>query len=195
MLRKEIPLSIAMSCGLHPWNIKDYGNTDDLYNELKTFCQNTNVVAIGETGLDKLIDIPMNVQEEIFRIHIEISNLLNKPIVIHCVKATDLLLQHKKESKGNVAWIFHGFNSSVEMAEEIFSHGIFLSVGSRLLKNRNKLKSILERIPLSGIFAETDDDILSIAEIYENIAELAGIDIEGLTELMWGNYVLNVQKD
>jgi TatD DNase family protein len=194
MLGKEIPASIAMSCGLHPWNIKDYGNIGNLYNELKNFCQNTNVVAVGETGLDKLTDVPMNEQEEIFRIHIEISNLLNKPLIIHCVKATDILLQLKKDTGSKVAWIYHGFNSSAELAEEIFSHGIYISIGSRLLANRKKLKAVLERIPLSGIFAETDDDVVSIADIYENIADLAGIDIEGLKELMWGNYVINLQK-
>ena len=62
---REVPPSTFFSAGIHPQDISPNFEEDFLW--LKTISKSENCVAIGECGLDGLIDIDENLQNEIFQ--------------------------------------------------------------------------------------------------------------------------------
>ena len=85
----------SISLGIHPWHISDKWR-DDLA-AITILAKEDNVVAIGECGLDALKSpAQIEVQEEIFKAHIQLSEALQKPLIIHCVKAFDRLIALRK---------------------------------------------------------------------------------------------------
>lgn len=162
------------SLGLHPWKIKEYSWSKDIDFIEKNSIFN-NVKAIGECGLDKLCDIPMQLQEKVFIAQILISEKLCKPLIIHCVKAFDEIIAIKKDFCPRQAWIIHGFRGKLQQAEQLIKHGFFLSFGTKF--NENSLLAT----PLERLFLETDDvENGNIKEHYKNIAETVDVSVDEL---------------
>ncbi len=177
-----------VSVGLHPWHIHHDDKLAELRPLLARAAADPAVVALGETGLDKVIHTSMALQEDVFLTHVDISEESGIPLIIHCVRAFQEIVRIRTRNSVSQPWILHGFNSSPEMAGELVSHGFYISVGERLLRNRGKCQAILEQVGLSAIFAETDDDDLPIEEVYRQLAEMAGWDLKAVKEGIWNNF-------
>ena len=60
------------------------------FEEVVELAQQDSVVGIGETGLDRYWDhAPIELQREWFVKHIELSQEMNKPFVVHCREAEE----------------------------------------------------------------------------------------------------------
>ena len=184
---QEQAVTAPVSAGLHPWHIVHFKPLEELEPLLVRAAEQDLVIAIGETGIDKVIMTNMTLQEEVFRIHVDISEEFSKPLIIHCVRAFEDIVKIRKETGASQPWILHGFNSSPQMAEDLASKGFYLSVGERLLRNRDKTRDILRHIPLSSLFTETDDDNMPIEVVYNQLAEIAGISLKNLKDSITGN--------
>ncbi|AZB21373.1 hydrolase TatD [Kaistella haifensis] len=169
----EIPPANYFSAGIHPQDISNRFEEDFLW--LKTIVKSENCVAIGECGLDGLIDIDENLQNEIFQKQIELANELQKPIIIHCVRRFSQLLHFKKKAK--VPMIVHGFNKRKTVGEDLLKHQFCLSFGKSALYNVN-LQDFLKEIPIDKLFLETDSADFEIKDLYYKIAELKSCKIE-----------------
>jgi TatD DNase family protein len=71
-----------------------------------------NCFALGECGLDKITASDFELQKVVFKKQIQLSEKHQKPLIIHCVKAHQELIEIKKELKPKQVWIFHGFNTN-----------------------------------------------------------------------------------
>ena len=163
----------SISLGIHPWYISDRWR-DDLA-AIATLAKEENVVAIGECGLDTLKSTAaIGLQEEIFKAHILLSEALQKPLIIHCVKAFDRLIALRKETKPAQAWILHGFRGKPQQAGQLIKAGFHISLGERF--NPDSAKAI----PIDRLFIETDESGCSIEEIYAAIAVAKGMGLEEL---------------
>jgi len=92
------------------------------------------------------------------------------------------VLKIRKDLGARQAWIFHGFNSKLSIAEQLVSKGLYISIGQKLLANEQKAKEIIRMLPLEKMFMETDDDEMGIEEIYQKVAEIKGVPIVDLKE-------------
>jgi TatD DNase family protein len=146
------------------------------------------VFAIGECGLDKLIDIPISKQEEIFIEQIKIAEKVKKPLIIHCVKAFEELIRIKKELKINIPLIVHGFNNKEQIAEQLIKNGFYISFGKALMIDDSNAQRIIQKIHNTKIFLETDDGDTSIKTIFEKASLLKHITIEDLKRMMIVNF-------
>ena len=169
----EIPPANYFSAGIHPQDISDRFEEDFLW--LKTVVKSENCVAIGECGLDGLVEIDENLQHEIFQKQIELANEIRKPIIIHCVKRFSQLIHFKKKSK--VPMIVHGFNKRKTIGDEMLKNDFCLSFGKSALYNVN-LQDFLEEIAIDQLFLETDSADFEIKDLYYKIAELKSCRIE-----------------
>lgn len=169
----EIPPANYFSAGIHPQDISDRFEEDFLW--LKTIVKSENCLAIGECGLDGLIEIDENLQHEIFQKQIELANEIRKPIIIHCVKRFSQLIHFKKKSK--VPMIVHGFNKRKTIGDEMLKNDFCLSFGKSALYNVN-LQDFLKEIPIDQLFLETDSADFEIKDLYYKIAELKSCRIE-----------------
>jgi len=161
------------SIGIHPW----YAD-EELMQLVRKHAQEPEVVAIGETGIDKLKAASadqLNLQRDLFKEHIILSEELGKPLIIHCVKAWDELLSLHKKMKPEQKWIVHGFRGNEILAEQLLNAGIYLSFGETF--NPKALKKAWD---CGHLYAETDDSSCDISDIYQLIAKALGIAPEDI---------------
>ncbi|MDE6084956.1 MAG: TatD family hydrolase [Muribaculaceae bacterium] len=149
-LEEKYPSSL-FSIGIHPWATTDISSSD--YEVLDACARSEKVIAIGETGLDTLRGAPVDVQEAVFRHHIELSEQLHKPLVIHCVKSWEKLMAMYKEYSPVQNWAIHGFRGKPELARQLASRGIYISLGEKFNQ------AILDVVPHELILSETDESI------------------------------------
>lgn len=163
------PLPLYYSVGLHPWYLDTYSEVD----LIKPYCQ--NAFAIGESGIDKLCKTDFFKQIEIFEKHILLSEQYKKPLIIHCVKAFNELIQLKQKHQPTQAWVIHGFNKKPILTNQLLQHGFYLSVGI------NTPQSTVLEIPLEKLFLETDDILeFTIQEVYLHVANTLNLKLDTL---------------
>jgi TatD DNase family protein len=183
----EISKPRPVSIGLHPWHLSAEA-IEEMPGIIRSAKMLENFIAIGEAGLDKVIKTPFEIQLDAFVKQIELSIELHKPLIIHCVRAIPELIRLRKKYSGAPGWIIHGFTAGAGHALEAVREGIYISIGQRLLKDPRKSAEILKNVPVSMIFAETDDDPASIADIYGIIAGTYGISVNELKEKIYLNF-------
>lgn len=174
------------SAGLHPWHILG-NNADECLLEIEKAGCDKRMIAVGECGLDRLISTDFEIQKSVFRKQIDIAEKLQKPLIIHCVRAMNELIAIKKQSPPKVPWILHGFTGNQDITRNLIRHGFYFSVGEPMLKDQRKYSSFRE-IPTDRLFLETDDRNISIQNIYLLAAQIREIDQVALIESIFYNF-------
>lgn len=175
------------SYGLHPWYI-DSENWEDDFAYLKITATEKRCLAIGECGLDKLSKVPFDLQEEVFIQHIELANQLKKPLIIHCVKAFNELINLLNHNNNSVPVIIHGFNNNENIARILVNEGHYFSFGKALLGYDSNAAKALKTVGRKKFFLETDDADISIKYIYKKAADILGIDEEIVLTQIQSNF-------
>jgi TatD DNase family protein len=174
---KEINSNLPIySVGIHPW----YLNEIDFQKELlliEKHIQSPGFKAVGECGLDKRIDTPLELQKKLCIPQLLLAEKYKKPIILHCVAAYQEIIQLKKQLKLTVPLIIHGFSKNAQVAESLIKNGFYLSFGKYLLLNAD-LASVLKTIPPNQLFLETDTIEQSIFEVYAKAEEILGASIK-----------------
>jgi TatD DNase family protein len=183
----EIETTAYCSVGLHPWHVneKTLANDLDLVQQAAT---KENVLAIGEAGIDKVIVTKLDIQRKAFLSQIEIAKEVNKPMIIHCVRAYDELLSFRKNSNHKKSWIIHWYNASKETGFDLVEKACYLSFGHMLFNESSKAFKTFLEIPLESIFLETDDADVTIEEVYKKAADLKEIKIVDLQKQINKNF-------
>lgn len=155
----------------HPWH------TSNLLSELEkielsTQLQHPNCLALGEVGLDKQKGVGFEQQVEILRSILSVANAEKTPVIIHCVRAFDEIIQLKKEFKRISNWAIHGFNKNWELAKQLTDQGFYLSLNCG---KANEVEKLLKVIPQDRLFLETDNSAILIEDNYLRAAEILGM--------------------
>lgn len=174
------------SAGFHPWHINDCNETDTI-NELHFHSSKPEVLAIGECGLDKKIDIVMDVQKRIFLKQAGIAENKQKPLILHCVKAFNEIIELKNKIGATVPWILHGYSRKTSVTKQLLQHGFYFSFGEQLL-HKIPIAESLKIIPIEQVFFETDESNIKIEEIYSFAANVLSVNVEALKEQIFNNY-------
>lgn len=184
------------SYGLHPWFLEKETYEDQLH-QLKIMAHEKRCLAIGECGLDKLSTVDFNLQQEVFIEQIKIANQLKKPLIIHCVKAFNELLNCLNLNDNEVPVIVHGFNNNENIARVLANEGIYFSFGKALLGYESNAAKAIKNVGRKHFFLETDDADISIKYIYHKASELLGIDEEIIKAQLQSNFekVFNFNTD
>jgi TatD DNase family protein len=175
------------SYGLHPWHINKDTYVSGL-EHLRIRAHEKRCVAIGECGLDKLSTVDFHLQEKVFVQQVRIANDLDKPLIIHCVKAFNELINCLNHNDNKVPVIVHGFNNNENIARVLISEGCFFSFGKALLGYESNAAKTLKSVGRKNFFLETDDADISIKYIYKKASELLGIDEEIVKQQIQSNY-------
>lgn len=165
--------------GIHPWHAV---NCD--LAEVEKHAPSAD--AIGEIGLDYACDVPREVQAAVLRAQLTLAEQLEKPVVLHCVRAFEEVMKIVADYRLK-AVIFHGFIGSKEQAQRALAQGYFLSFGERTFHSPKTIEA-LRITPLSQLFAESDESPTPIEEIYSKIADLRGVSTEDLDAAAKSNF-------
>jgi TatD DNase family protein len=172
------------SLGLHPWFIQSSS-----WENLVDLAKSSKVIAIGECGLDRNIDLPLETQVSVFRRHIELAESLRKPLVIHCVRAFSELIALKKSTKSSIPWIIHGFHKKAEVFQELLKHDFYFSFGAAILSDRSPVINAIATIPNGRFLLETDDrNDIRIEQIYDRAAALRHVSRKTLQTQLTETY-------
>ncbi|MFO1390035.1 TatD family hydrolase [Cellvibrio sp.] len=155
---------IYCAAGLHPWWIAREFNSNHLGVDLQTLkrqlisqIEEKNCVAIGECGLDALIDCPIAEQLQVFEVHLQVAQETKMPLIIHCRKSHNGVLQWLKSYRLPAGGVIHGFSGSYELAKQYWSLGFRLGIGGTITYERaNKTREAVRQLPLDAILLETD---------------------------------------
>lgn len=160
------------SVGIHPWFIPSGENNDQLLKLLWEKAKQPEVWMIGEAGLDKLHETPLERQLDLFEQQALLAEELHKPLIIHCVKAWSELIALRKKIRPLSPWLIHGFRGKRELAEQLLKENIYLSFGEQFQS------AALQTAWPTHLFLETDESKLDIREIYEKAAAALSVPIE-----------------
>ncbi|MBL7886777.1 MAG: TatD family hydrolase [Flavobacterium sp.] len=153
------------SIGIHPWYIDENRLENDL-RSIEEKLQLPECIALGECGLDKRIDIPMDLQVQVFEQQIALAEKYKKPLVLHLVAAYQELIEIKNRLQISVPVILHGFSKNEQIAKQLVDNGCYLSFGKYLLRNP-ELKNVFLSVPNDKFFLETDTIEESLEEVYQ----------------------------
>jgi TatD DNase family protein len=173
------------SIGLHPWHLEQH---TQLFIELQQYAGLPGVVAIGECGLDKVCNTDWALQMTVFWQQITLANHLDKPLIIHCVRAYSELLSVFKEQPAQVPVIIHGFNKNGQVAQQLLDAGMHLSFGAAVMAVDAPIAAVVKAIPPHRFFLETDDSPVPIADIYQKVASIRETTVEALILQQQHNY-------
>ena len=188
-LERPRPEQGYYSYGIHPWELdKADFQIEEALGLLEKRLPSPNVIALGEAGLDKMHKESYEQQIELFERQIELSEALQKPMILHDVKSHNEILALRKKHKAQQPWILHGFNGTEQDIHQLTSQGLYLSVGESLLHSERKISKSLKNIPLYQLFLETDMAEVGIETIYEAAAKLLEMDLSVLQTRIFANF-------
>ena len=149
--------------GLHPEEVKaDYKEQLAL---IRTVIDANKPIAIGEVGLDYYWSREFECEQlDAFRIQVEWSVKTRLPLMIHCRKAQNeminLLRQYKKDLPGGV---FHCCTGNEKEAEQLLQFDRFvLGIGGVSTFKKSPLPVVLPKsVPLDRIVLETDSPYMA----------------------------------
>lgn len=174
------------SIGIHPWYISEERLESDL-KIIEEKLQEANCLAIGECGLDKRIEQPMENQISVFEKQLLLAEKYKKPVVIHCVAAFQEVIEIKKKLKISVPMIIHGFSKNSQVANQLIKEGFYISFGKYLLKNP-ELKTVFQNVPNDKFLLETDTIEENIQQVYKLASEYKDLELKELQEIIYSNY-------
>ena len=188
-------LKNEIESGDYPIKIEDF----DIGEEINFIKKNKNhIAAISEVGLDFVAGESQQ-QIEDFQKMIQLSEELNKPIVIHSRKAEQKCIEMLESSK-NKKIIMHCFSGKKSLVKKIVDNGWFLTIPTVVVR-AFQFQENIKLAPITQLFCETDSPYLSpykdqmnepayVIESYAKVAELKEMDI---TEVA-NNIYMNWQK-
>ena len=192
---------VYASVGVHP-NQPDCHDPDA--DELQALADDSNIIAIGETGLDYFrSDGDLEWQRQRFRQHIRAARGCGKPLIIHTRDAEqDTLTIMREEMAEQVGGVMHCFTGSQAMADAALAEGFYISFsGIVTFNNARELQSIAARVPADRLLIETDAPYLTpvplrgkpnqpanVRFIAEKLASLRGVDPESIMQTTSSNF-------
>ena len=158
------------SVGIHPWQVGRATDAD--FDRLAEYARAGNVLMIGECGIDKLRGGDLSMQTGVLERHIALSEQVGKPLVLHCVRASNELCRLRRVLRPRMPWVVHGFRGNARVAGQLLDAGFYLSYGERFNPEA------LAITPADRLLAETDESLLPIDEIHRRLAASRQIEVD-----------------
>lgn len=171
-IAKENP-QVKVCLGIHPCDV--HHAPDQATDLIATYLDDTNVVGIGETGLDYFHPAPDGWSDETFRqrqrnfleSHFVIAKRFSLPVVIHTrdqigsQSFEDALAIYQRHAD-HVRAIFHCFISTRENAERVIALGGMVSFGGvATFKSATDVLTVASALPQGTFLLETDSPYLA----------------------------------
>jgi len=188
-LNEACPEQGYYSYGLHPWETDSTDfHMEKSLKKLEERLEFPNVLALGEAGLDKMHKASFEKQIELFERQIELSEALQKPMILHDVRSHNEIIAVRKKHKAQQPWILHGFSGTEQDIKQLTGQGIYFSVGESLLHPERKIHKSFKFIDLDYLFLETDMAEIGIETVYVAAAKLLEMDIDVLRAQIFTNF-------
>ncbi len=158
---KDSEIRFHRMAGIHPCDVQK--SIDEL--ALISWCNQTDVVAIGESGLDYFWSREfITEQKKSLHLHCSIAKNLSKPIVLHNRESTsDMLDIIAQEQDGTLTGVWHCFNGTVDEGKKAIDLGLYLGIGGVVTFKNGGVDKTVSHLPLEKMILETDSPYLAPA--------------------------------
>lgn len=161
--------NVFATAGIHPCDGQSFeGDWRKLLSGIDRVLADSRseIYALGETGIDFYHQpYDFEIQETLFRGHIERALAADLPLVIHIRDAGDAALEIIGDYAGRIRGVVHCFSLDQAAAEKLFSWGLSIGVDGPIGYPRNHaLREIVARMPLEFLLLETDAPFLTPQE-------------------------------
>ncbi|UCH84394.1 MAG: TatD family hydrolase, partial [Candidatus Latescibacterota bacterium] len=182
---------------LEPLSLADF--KERLAAELET-CK---AVAIGEVGLDFMIERPTpKGQFPILTTQFELAAELNLPVLLHCRNGWELLVSALQPFAGRIKGILHGYTRPPELAAPFIRIGLYVGIGGALTRETAvRTRRSAKELPLDRIVLETDAPSVGmegiepgrtepchVYNVAETMAGIRGTTVEDIAEATTNNF-------
>ncbi|MFL0810109.1 MAG: TatD family hydrolase [Agarilytica sp.] len=156
---------IYYAVGVHPWWVNAlfaHGESMDsvvagLREQQRKALKEKKCVAVGECGLDKMIQASAEHQYAIFDYQVKLAVEYDKPLIIHSRKAHNEVMHHIDRVDVARGGVIHAFSGSYELARQYVDRGFYLGIGGTITYERaKKTRDALAKLPLESLLLETD---------------------------------------
>jgi TatD DNase family protein len=187
------------------WTTFETQGEEFLYEKYRELGQSKKVVAVGECGLDYYYEpkgkekreAQRRAQKAALALQIKLAQELNLPIIFHCRKAHDDLIEflanYKLQSK-RLNGVVHCYTGDLKQAEKFYEFGLSFGFNGLIFKDVPALpspKEIIGALPLERIVLETDspylippqagkerNEPLFVQYVAEEVARIKNISVE-----------------
>jgi len=209
LAQRPLPFVLIPAFGVHPWYVRYLPS--DWFESLEAYLDKNPVAAIGEIGLDGVLDdIPMEQQEAVLTRQLAYAERARRPVVLHGARAWGRLIELLKPCVRRLpGFVAHGFGGSAEILKQILNMGGYVSfAGSVCNPKAEKIRAAAREIPDSQILIETDSPDLfppggrsaaigangkplnqpaNLTRVLNEVAALRGVSPETLADLTGAN--------
>lgn len=186
--------------GLHPEEVRE-----DWKKEVEAVeaCRESDIVAIGEVGLDFYWSTEFAEQQiGAFRQMLRIAQERDLPVIVHNRNATEATLKVLSQMRGKgLRGVFHAYGGSIETFRELQRLGDwYVGIGGVATFKKASIGQTVKDIPLERIVLETDSPYLTpvphrgernesayIPLIAQKIAQVKGISLEEVAKITTHN--------
>lgn len=180
--------------GIHPHEAKVYAGKDELKQQFTALADHSEVVAIGECGLDYYYNhSPKEAQAELLRYQIELSIAAKLPLIFHVRDAFEDFWPIFDSYTG-LRGVLHSFTDSADNLNKALERGLSIGVNgiATFAKDPQQLE-VYRSVPLKNLLLETDAPFLTpvphrgkinqpsrVADVANFLADLRHESLEGL---------------
>jgi len=155
--------SVHAAVGIQPNYCAEAVDGD--WDQVVTLAGNPQVVALGETGLDRYWDhTPFEMQQDYFDRHLRLSKSSGLPFVVHmrdCGEDVYAMLVDAR-ARGPLHGVMHSFTGDADLAQRCVELGLYISfAGMVTYKKSEELRAVARGIPAERLLIETDSPYLS----------------------------------
>lgn len=157
-LSSSNPAMHSSTAGFHPHVASKCD--ESAFAEISRLCGSSNVVAVGETGLDYNRNFSSKSDQlDVFEKHLELAADLHKPMFLHQREAHDDFYQLLRKYRDKLAGgVVHCFTDSEAALKDYLSLDMYIGVTGWICDERRgmDLQRIAPMIPLDRLLIETD---------------------------------------
>ncbi|SIO93163.1 TatD family hydrolase [Vibrio spartinae] len=207
---QELTITAPQQCfyalGFHPYFL----NTDCAemscsermrFLEARLAASDENCVAIGECGLDAVVDVPPALQEAIFIAQLSIAQNAGLPVILHSRKTQSRLLQLIKYHQFTRGGVLHAFSGSEQQAQAFIQLGFKIGIGGVITYSRAaKTRRAVAQLPIEALVLETDAPDMPLCGlqgqsnhpkylplVLQALAQLRACAVTDIAERLWLN--------
>ncbi|SHO58432.1 TatD family hydrolase [Vibrio quintilis] len=200
-LAERFTSQIYYGLGIHPYFLQADSEKTLADLEQSLIHAGRECVAIGECGLDGVVDIPAPLQERILLAQFSLATQARLPLILHSRKTHDRLIYLLKQARFTYGGVLHGFSGSYQQARAFTDLGFKIGVGGVVTYTRaGKTRRAISQLPVESIVIETDAPDMPVCgfqgqpnhpgrlvEIFKALVSLKDMPALELSQQLWRN--------
>lgn len=158
----RFPKHLFATAGTHPHDAS--GCDEAAFARIEALAAEPQVRAIGECGLDFNRNYsPPEIQEEVFRQHLQLARSTGKPLFLHERDAAERFLAILDEESGPFHGVVHCFTGESEAMQAYLERGFYIGITGWICDERRgaHLQALVPEIPADRLLIETDAPYLT----------------------------------